>query len=171
MCDLGFFGAQLFFALARLQRQGASTVFSGFALELLVAGFLDVLHHVHGVVFKEWRIGNESDVEPSTVLDDEFRQGLKVQVGFLDLRVVHGVSSAVLNARKVAVEFLGADALTHDVKEFTIIFGGSHLTVATSVNVSNVEHRNRSFNVVDDLKDLFEAAPEFLSPRGLNTDF
>ena len=29
------------------------------------------------------------------------------------------------------------------------------MTVATSVNVSNVEHRNRSFNVVDDLKDFF----------------
>jgi len=62
-----------------------------------VARFLDVLHHVHGIVFEKRRIRDEGDVKPSTVFYDKFGQRLKVQIGLLDLRIVHGVAGAVFD--------------------------------------------------------------------------
>ena len=70
----------------------------------------------------------------------------------------------------MAIEFLGSNRFTNHVEQFTIIFGCLHSTVATSVNVSNVEDGDGSFNVVNDFDDFFEASPQFLTTRCLNTD-
>ena len=81
-----------------LQREGATSVFSGLALDLLVTRLFDALEHVHGVVFQQRRVRNQGDVKPTAVFDDELSQGLKVEVRFLDLGVKLGVATAVLNA-------------------------------------------------------------------------
>jgi len=71
----------------------------------------------------------------------------------------------------VAVEFLGADAFAHHVKQFTVVFRRSHLTVPSSVDVGDVEHGDGPFDVVHNLKHFLKAAPEFLATRGFNTNF
>ena len=76
---------------------------------------------------------------------------------------MHGVAGAVLHARKVAVEFLGSNRFSHEVKQFAIVFRGTHLAVAACVNVGDVEDGNGSFNVVHDFKHLLKAAPKFLA--------
>ena len=35
---------------------------------------------------------------------------------------MHGVPGAVLDARKVAVEFFGSDCFAYEVKQFAVIF-------------------------------------------------
>ena len=66
---------------------------------------------------------------------------LKVEVGFLDLGVELCVPAAVVHAREMAVEFLGADGLAHLVEQFAVVFGGPHAPVPTGVDVGHVQHR------------------------------
>ena len=134
-------------------------------------GLLDVLHHVHGVVLEERRIGDERDVKPATVLNDEFSQRLEIEVGFFDLRVVHSVARSVFNPGEVAVELFGSNAFSNLVKQFTVIFRSSHLPVAPCMDVGDVEDGDGAFDVVDHFKHLFEAAPQFLATRCFNTNF
>ena len=42
--------------------------------------------------------------------------------------------------------------------------------MTSSVNVSDVEDRNCSFDVVDHFDDFLKASPQFLSSRGFNTN-
>ncbi len=84
---------------------------------------------------------------------------------------MHSVACSVLNPGEVAVELFGSNAFTDHVEQFTVIFGGSHLTVAPCMDVCDVEDGNGAFDVVDHFKHLFEAAPEFLATRGFNANF
>ena len=84
---------------------------------------------------------------------------------------MHGVARSVFNARKVAVEFLGADAFPDHVKEFAVVLRRSHLAVPTSVDVGDVENGDRPLHVIHHFEHFLEAAPQFLSAGGFDTDF
>ena len=83
---------------------------------------------------------------------------------------MHGVARTVLHTREVAVEFFCSDGFTNHVKQLSVILRGTHSSMPPGVDVSNVEDRDGSFNMVHDFKDFFETAPEFLSTGCFNSN-
>ena len=133
-------------------------------------GALVLLQHEHRIVLQQGRVRDEGDIEPVAILSEEFCKGLELQVGLLNLRVVHRIARAVLNTGEVAVEGLPTDALANHVEQLAEVLTGTQTTVAAGVNVSEVEHRHGALDVVADLEHLFERAPEFLAATRFDAD-
>jgi hypothetical protein len=75
----------------------------------------------------------------------------------------------MLDSGKVAVELLPTDGIANLIKQFRVIFGRLQATVTSSVDMSHVEDWNCAFDMVDNLEDLFDGAPEFLLTRRLDS--
>ena len=79
------------------------------------------------------------------------------------------VAHSVLDSGEVAVELLAAVVLADLLEQLGVVLAGPHPTVAASVDVSHVEHGHCAIDVVADLDDLLDRAPQILSARGLDT--